>query len=279
MMSRRGVEDLHSRGSRLPLYEQLRMSLLESIREGKLGPGDRVESEAELCVRYGVSRTVVRQALGELTQEGYLTRVQGKGTFVSVPRQREYMLREYFLHTAGGFTHDVEMSGHDVASQVVGLRTAEPSDAIATALELLVPRIVVLERIRFVDGEPVVYTRSYLPPSLSPDLESKLRSADLDRQSLYFFLENECGIRIVAASRKVEAVVADEELGRRLQIAVGAPLLLLTSVARDSSGRPVEYFDSWHRGDRTRFEISLGGDMLSPEALHSSGASVDGKVA
>lgn len=271
---------MNRRVSRLPLYEQLRMSLLESIREGKLRPGDRVESEAELCARFGVSRTVVRQALGELTQEGYLTRMQGKGTFVSAPRQREYMLREYFLHTAGGFTHDIEASGHDVASRVVGLETRDTSDAIATALELLVPRTVLLERVREVDGEPVVYTRSYLPPNLCPDLEARLRAADLDRQSLYRFLEDECAVRIVAASRKIEAVVADEQLADRLQIAVGAPLLLLTSVARDSSGRPVEYFDSWHRGDRTRFEISLGGQMLSPEPVApGAGGDRDGMVA
>jgi GntR family transcriptional regulator len=265
------MEEISRRTSRLPLYEQLRMSLLSSIRDGSLAPGDRVESEAELCARFAVSRTVVRQALGELTQEGYLTRIQGKGTFVSEPRQHEYMLREYFLHTAGGFTHDVEASGHDVASRVVGLRTTDASDAVVSALELIMPRVVLLERLRDVDGAPVVYTRSYLPPNLCPDFEQKLRTADLDRQSLYSFLEEECGVRIVAASRKIEAVIADEELASRLQLPAGAPLLLLTSVARDTSGRPVEYFDSWHRGDRTRFEISLGGEMLSPESVNGDG--------
>ena len=272
MISRNQLEVSAARPPRLPLYEQLRMSLLETIRDGTLAPGDRVESEAELCERFGVSRTVVRQALGELTQEGYLTRIQGKGTFVAEPRPREYMLREYFLHTAGGFTHDVEASGHDVTTQVVDLRTVDVGPEIVNALELLVPRSVVLERVRLVDGEPAVYVRSYLPPTLAPDLESRLRAADLNHHSLYRFLEEEFGVRIVAASRRIEAVTADERLRARLDVVVGAPLLLLTSVSRDPSGRPVEYFYSWHRGDRARFEISLGGEILSPAAVTSDGA-------
>ena len=57
--------------------------LKEQILSGKLAPGDRMPSEAELTRRFGVSRVVIRQALGILEEEGLVIRVKGKGTFVS----------------------------------------------------------------------------------------------------------------------------------------------------------------------------------------------------
>lgn len=69
--------------SPVPLYYQLRLLLEEEIATGKLRPGDQIPTEAELCLRYNISRTPVRQALLELTREGVLVRTVGRGTFVA----------------------------------------------------------------------------------------------------------------------------------------------------------------------------------------------------
>ncbi len=66
----------------VPVYYQLKTLLKEQIETGQLRPGDKVPTEAELCERYAISRTPVRQALLELVQEGLLTRRAGRGTFV-----------------------------------------------------------------------------------------------------------------------------------------------------------------------------------------------------
>lgn len=72
--------------SPVPLYYQLRLLLEQEIAAGKLRPGDQIPTEAELCLRYNISRTPVRQALLELTREGVLVRTVGRGTFVA-PRE------------------------------------------------------------------------------------------------------------------------------------------------------------------------------------------------
>lgn len=61
----------------------LRSALLQSLQDGSLKAGDRFPSEPELITRYGVSRATVREAIVSLEQEGWLRRLQGKGTFVN----------------------------------------------------------------------------------------------------------------------------------------------------------------------------------------------------
>ena len=79
-------------GSKLPYYVQLKQILVKAIEQGELKPGDMLPTEAELCDRYRVSRTVVRQALGEMVSEGRLYRLRGKGTFVTGQKLSERFL-------------------------------------------------------------------------------------------------------------------------------------------------------------------------------------------
>lgn len=65
------------------LYQVLKEDLVQSIRSGKLKPGDRVPSESQLIAKYHVSSTTARRCLDELEGEGLLERQRGRGTFVS----------------------------------------------------------------------------------------------------------------------------------------------------------------------------------------------------
>jgi GntR family transcriptional regulator, arabinose operon transcriptional repressor len=64
-------------------YQVLKNRLLEQIKSGELKSGKRAPSEAILIEEFGVSSTTARRCLNDLANEGYLQRVQGKGTFVS----------------------------------------------------------------------------------------------------------------------------------------------------------------------------------------------------
>ena len=67
----------------VPLYKQLKTILKELIEKGKIKAGERILSENELISRFNVSSTTARRALNELVSEGFLYRIQGKGTFVA----------------------------------------------------------------------------------------------------------------------------------------------------------------------------------------------------
>ncbi len=79
----RGRVDVIDRNSSVPIYRQLKEIIKRRITRGEFRPGERISTEYELCREFSISRTSVRQALTELTQEGYLYRHQGSGTFVN----------------------------------------------------------------------------------------------------------------------------------------------------------------------------------------------------
>ena len=65
--------------------EDVRLQLLERIASGDLQPGMRLGTERDLAAGFGVSRTLLRQALESLERDGAIRRVRGPGggTFVS----------------------------------------------------------------------------------------------------------------------------------------------------------------------------------------------------
>lgn len=237
------------RRSPLPFYYQLKQRIVEDIRVAGLRPGDRVSGDHELCREYGVSRTVVRQALAELETEGVVERVKGRGTFVSHPKTAESLVQ-----SLTGLFEDVAARGGRLLSVVRRLEVEPADEATARDLEIQPGTpVVVVDRLRFVDDEPWVLTVTHIPATLVPGLVD----FDLREVSLYAVMENDFGLRLVRGRRSVEAVVASAQLGRTLGIAKGAAVLLLRSVSTGVDGRPIESFVAFHRGDRSRFEVEL----------------------
>src|SRR3954469_22463285 len=73
------------RGAAMPLYHQLKASLMRDIDGGRWRPGEQLPTEDALMTRFQVSKITVRQALRDLQQLGYIRREQGRGTFVQGP--------------------------------------------------------------------------------------------------------------------------------------------------------------------------------------------------
>lgn len=62
------------------LYSVIKFKIIELIKSGKYQANDQLPTESEFCEQYDVSRTTVRLALQQLELEGYIKRIQGKGT-------------------------------------------------------------------------------------------------------------------------------------------------------------------------------------------------------
>lgn len=242
-------EDLIDKSSPLPYYVQLKEIIRSHIDNGDWAVGAQIPSEPELCEMYDISRTVVRQALKELTYEGLLVREKGRGTFVSEPKISEGLIQELT-----GFYEDMLERGMQPISRVLKQQVVPANQKVATSLNLPPGTPVVeIERLRFIQNEPFVLVTTYLPYSLCPTLAE----TDLRQQSLYRFIEEQYDLFITRGRRTIEAVPAKEYEAQLLQVEKGAPLILLDSVSFLEDGRPVEYYHALHRGDRSRFEVEL----------------------
>jgi GntR family transcriptional regulator len=237
------------RASPVPFYFQLAELLEEEIVSGRWVPGTRVPSENDLCARYGLSRTTIRQALARLEQEGLVSREKGRGTFVSDSRPRSWLIQS----TEGFFHDEFIRAGRAVTSRILRLERIElprwASDALALPAG---SEGMVVERVRSVDGLVALYVINCLPAftaeaviSLQPD------------ESLYQRLADAGAISVVGGNRSLQAVTAGAKLAKLLEVDAGAALAYIESVTWDETDRPVDCYRAWLRTDRMRLDIQV----------------------
>lgn len=240
------------RTSPMPYYHQVKHALVSAVATLGLRAGDRVPGDHQLCEFFGVSRSVVRQALSELEAEGLVERVKGRGTFVAAPKVPEGLVR-----STAGLHEEAAARGSRVVSDVLRQEIEAADESQAAALGVAPgTRILVIERVRRVDGEPWAHTTSFMPADRVPGLEGE----DLREQSLYTLLRERYGLVPAGGRRSLEAAPAPVRAAHLLGTTEGAPVLVLRSVLRDAAGDPYEAFIAYHRGDRSRFEVELADD-------------------
>lgn len=219
-----------------PLYAQIRDALHQQILGGTLLPGDALPTEEELQQRFGVARSVVRQALAGLADGGWIHRRRGRGSVVAAGGADHH--RE--AQRAGGFGEQVAATGRALRTEVDDVRRVRPPDEARAGLDT--DDSWQVDRRRLVDDEPALVVRTWLPVALFPAFDARrLVTTPLHD------LMRESGYVPVGGRRHVTAVPADDHLAARLGVAAGAPLLLLSGVTRDAAGRGLEWFSVWHR--------------------------------
>jgi GntR family transcriptional regulator len=232
----------------VPLYYQLKLHLESQIRSGIWQPGDQVPSESDLGEKFRVSRTTVRQALGELVNQGLLTRVQGKGTFVAHPRIRQRLTR------LTGFTEDFEARLMKPASQLLRQGREPASPRVASALEVTEgTHVILLERLRLANELPMAVEISHLREDLFPSFDVE----EFPGGSLYAYLAEKFNTIPTIARQDIEAIACPGPKARLLGISKGGPVLHMYRTTFDQLGRPFEQAESFYRGDRYVFQAEL----------------------
>ena len=237
------------RSAETPLWQQLARHLREEIQTGRLLPDQALPSESELIDRFGVSRTVVREALAELVRTGLIYKVRARGSFVS-PQRPDLK----FIGSMSGSAADLTAAGRSVTTRVLEFVTTEADDGDAAALRLDVGDPVVrLRRLRRVDGTPWLLVDTVLPASRFPTLVR----ANLVNRSLYEHLRRNFGVEPVGADRWISAVVPSAADAELLELEAGQPVLSIESVAWDGDGVPFERYSALHRSDDVRFHVGI----------------------
>ncbi len=229
----------------MPLHHQIKVAVLQGIEQGWLRPGDQLPRERELAEALGVSLAPVRQAMVDLTKEGYVDRTRGKGTFV---RERKLVEKIQIL---GSFHASMERQGLSPVVTVLTDRVERAPDDIAAALDLRGRDAWHLRRLARLDDAPLALLSAWLPPKLARGMDGH----DLGAGSLYDALADVHGIEMTSADNLVEVGRAGLDDAELLGLTPGSPVLRVMGITRSQLGRPVEYSDVLYRPEQFRFAI------------------------
>src|SRR3954452_24389858 len=221
------------------LVDQVRQGLLEDLVSGKLEAGAKLPNENDIADRFGVSRATVREAVGALLTEGYLTRRHGSGTYVTkAPRSR------HALDTTVSYTAMIREAGRAPGETVISKVVRPPAAHECELLDLAADEpILEVERVRLADERPVIYSRDRIPEALLRGIPEH----ELD-SSLYVILER-AGHPVFRASAELLPALADDRLSELLEVECGTPLLHIDQVDYDARGRAVMLSLEWHVAD------------------------------
>jgi GntR family transcriptional regulator len=239
-----------------PAYVLLYEEVLSLIRSGALAPHEQLPSERELCIKYGVSRTTVRQALNRAERHGFIVRVAGRGNFVTQPHlhaELPHMLtfqRAMLKHSMTPVRRVLSMTWQPGA----------PSIAERLAVEARTPLLHVVTLT--LDGNrPMAWHESFLPPPIGTDVEGVLTGADDDPRPTYEIAAHCLGVQTLLADETFEAVELDEPRAAVLALRVGAPAFRVSGVFKTPDGLAIESLVAIFPGLRYSFHITRDLDL------------------
>jgi len=215
-------------------YLRVKQAVLEELT--KPTPGFLI-SENSLAERFGVSRMTARRALQELRLEGFLSRQQGKGSFPSERRFRQGFLR------VRPFYEFAQNQNAQSKTQVLAADIRATPKEVGRQLGLR--RAVYVERLRFLNDEPVQRESRYLDPKLCADVLQH----DLTAESIHDILIHQLKLPLTRVWQRLEAVALSDPLAHLLNQAAGAPALRLQRVTYTLE-QPITWVEYLMRADR-----------------------------
>lgn len=234
--------------SPVPLYSQLKEILRTRILDGTYPPLSRMPSEAELGKAFEVSRITVRQALGDLQKEGLIFKIHGKGTFVAKPKAFQN------VSTLQGLGESMTQRGYEVINRLRSFKTVPANAQVAARLKVAEgENVVQIKRARLVNRELVSLEITWLPEAVGKRLEK----ADLVSRDIFLILENDCALPLGHADLAIDAILADAELARALEVEEGSPVMRIERLTHTADGAPLDYEHLYYRGDAFQYRLRI----------------------
>lgn len=216
----------------VPLWRQIAQTLMAEIEERALEPGTRLPTEAQLAARFEVNRHTVRRAVESLARRGIVTVEQGRGAFIADD------VLDYEVTSRTRFSEWIRRQNKLPIGRPLRLREVAGNGFVADALRIdLGAPVVVLERLGFADGQPVVLTDHYFPVERLPGIGKALRVAPTISEALAAV-----GVPdYLRHSTRVAARMPTAAEGELLQISRARPILVCENINVGSDGRIVEF--------------------------------------
>jgi GntR family transcriptional regulator len=229
-----------------PLYLRLQDRIRAAIDAGALKPLDALPGERDIAQAFNVSRVTVRKALAGLIEGGLLRQRQGSGTFVAAPPQRV----EQALSRLTSFSEDMRRRGLKPTVRWLQRETSLASPQEAMRLSLSPSETVSrLRRLRLAGGVPMAIELATIPSRYLPD-------PMIVEDSLYDTMER-LGCLPTRALQRLSAKALGSEDAALLDVSPGAAAHAIERIGFLDGGIPIEFTQSWYRGDAYDFVAEL----------------------
>ena len=231
------------------VWSQIERSLEQGIASGESKPGERLGTEHELALRFGVNRHTVRQALASLAARGLVRVEHGRGTFV------EDLAIDYMLGRRTRFSENLAAAG--LEGRHIALETSElrSDQAVASRLRIATgTRVLRVKTLGEARGMPVSVAEHFIPARRFAGIAG--RFAELGSLTRAFA---EYGVRDYTRKQSlVSARVPDAQTAALLRQPASRPVLHVEAVNLDNAGRPIEFLRSDFCGDRVQLVFDSG---------------------
>lgn len=225
-------------------YLQIYREIADNIREGKYPAHSKLPSEHDLLRDYSTSRETIRKALNLLSQNGFIQKVQGKGSIVLDARKFDFPISGLvsFKELAGKI-------GEKHQTHVEELELITPDEEIKQQLHLKDSQHVwKVHRVREIDGERIILDKDYFNQMYVEHL-----TKEICENSIYEYIENELGMTISFAKKEIIVVEPTEEDRRLLKLDGFYNVVVVKNYVYFDDASLFQYTESRHRPDKFKF--------------------------
>jgi DNA-binding GntR family transcriptional regulator len=230
-----------------PAYLHIAKTLGNRVTSGVYPAGCRLPSGAQLCAEFGVSPMTMRRALTILQDQGLISGMRGRGTFV---RSVDLSQSVFRLDSLTG-----EWLDESAEIRLLSASMAR-ADAKAAAMLDVAPgeRVIHLRRLVLYNGTPAMYHTEYI----AYDPRRPLVESQLQLTSMHAFLDSGRAQRFPRGELTLTAVGLDAESAEALGEPEGAFALCLEHVFQESDRTPVSWGWFLLRAELFRLRARLG---------------------
>jgi GntR family transcriptional regulator len=234
------------RESQQKLYVQMYSIIKEKIASREWPVGSQIPTEDELCKTYDVSKATVRMAIADLVRDGYLKKLQGKGTFVM------HAMPDLGITMKTRLTEDMLGEGVNARKEILmkGIK-ALPEDVKGYLKTDRDVYYILCKRV--VNGEPAYLEETFIPLETVPDVEE----LEVCQMPFYELVQKKSEKKIFKVVQMIELTEISDDAASILKTDKSAPVLQLHRLLVAADGSPLAYTRLTGSGRKYKLQTEL----------------------
>ncbi|TMW70590.1 trehalose operon repressor [Alteribacter natronophilus] len=218
--------------------------IADRIQQGEYQPQAKLPSEHELMSSYDTSRETIRKALNLLSQNGFIQKVQGKGSIVLDARKFDFPISGLV-----SFKELAKKIGDNHQTHVEKLDLIEPGSFIRDQLQMKSSgKVWEVHRVREIDGEKVILDKDFFNEAFIGELTEEICA-----HSIYEYIESTLGMTISFAKKEITVIEPTAEDRDFLDLDGFSNIVVVKNYVYFDDASLFQYTESRHRPDKFRF--------------------------